>query len=133
MPHLVILYSDNLDAVTDMAALCRSLADVMLPIHAEDGRQVFPTGGVRVFAYPAKHFAIADGKRDYAFAYLNLRMGRGRSADVKQHVGRALLEVARQHFAPLLAERHIGVTFQIDEGGEVFDGKLSTIHSLFKN
>ena len=43
---------------------------------ARRGRQpVFPTGGVRVLAYPAAHCAVADGERDYAFVYLNLRMG----------------------------------------------------------
>ena len=29
MPHLVILYTGSLDAVTDMTALCRALADAM--------------------------------------------------------------------------------------------------------
>jgi 5-carboxymethyl-2-hydroxymuconate isomerase len=55
MPHLVILYSGNLDAPeaeggSDMRALCRALADAMLTIHDEGGRQVFPTGGTRVRA-----------------------------------------------------------------------------------
>jgi 5-carboxymethyl-2-hydroxymuconate isomerase len=133
MPHLVILYSGNLDAVTDMTALCRSLADTMLTIRDEDGKQVFPTGGVRVFAYPASHFAIADGTRDYSFIYMNLRMGRGRGEQVKQRVGEVLLDAAKKHFAPLFVGRYVGVTFQIDEGNEVFDGKLSTIHPLFVN
>ena len=66
MPHLVILYSGNLDAPeaeggSDMRALCRALADAMLTIHDEGGRQVFPTGGTRVLAFPAAHWAIADG------------------------------------------------------------------------
>ena len=30
MPPLVILYTPNLDAPTDMTALCRTLADAML-------------------------------------------------------------------------------------------------------
>ena len=61
MPHLVILYTGNLDAVVDMPALCRELADAMLTVRDEAGAQVFPTGGTRVFAYPAPHFAVADG------------------------------------------------------------------------
>ena len=36
--------------------------------------------GIRVFAYPAAHYAVADGSGDHGFCYLNLRMGRGRSA-----------------------------------------------------
>jgi 5-carboxymethyl-2-hydroxymuconate isomerase len=28
-------------------------------------------------------------------------------------------------------QRHIGITLQIDEGNEVFDGKHSNLHPLF--
>jgi 5-carboxymethyl-2-hydroxymuconate isomerase len=132
MPHLVILYTKNLDAETDCDALCRALADVMVALRDDDGQPVFPTGGVRVLAYPAAHSAVADGQRDYAFVYLNLRMARGRSAEVKQRTGAALLAAARAHLAPLFAQRYLGLTLQIDEGQEVFDAKHSTIHPLFR-
>ena len=142
MPHLVILYTPNLDAATDMSQLCRSLASTMLTVKDEAGKQVFPTGGVRVLAYPAAHYAIADGgvagraaggSGDYGFVYLNLRMGRGRSDAVKQQAGLALQEAAMVHLKPVLDSRPVGVTFQIDEGPEVFDSKNSTLHPLFKD
>lgn len=131
MPHLVALYTANLDAETDMTALCRSLADTMLGVYDEHGKQVFPTGGVRVLAYPAPHFAVADGQRDFGFVYLNLRMARGRSDSVKQHAGEVLLARAKKHFEPLFARRYVGVTLQIDEGAEVFSARHSNIHPLF--
>lgn len=131
MPHLVILYTPQLDAETDMSALCRTLADSMLTVRDDADKQVFPTGGVRVLAYPAAHSAVADGQREYGFVYLNLRMGRGRSAAVQQRAGEALMAATRAHFAPLLAQRYLGITLQIDEGPEVFDAKQSTIHPLF--
>ena len=132
MPHLVVLYSGNLDTETDMTALCRRLADAMLTVRDEQGQQVYPTGGVRVFAYPAAHYAVADGARDYAFVYLNLRMGRGRTEAVKQRAGEAVLAAAKAHFEPLFARRYLGLTLQIDDGQEVFDAKHSTIHPLFR-
>ena len=140
MPHLVILYSGNLDARTDMTALCRSLADTMLAQRDDADKPVFPPGGTRVFAYPAPHFAVSDGGTagraaggdgDYGFAYLNLRMGRGRSEAVQQGVGQALIKVAKAHFEPLMATMHMGLTLQIDVGAEVFDAKHSTLHTLF--
>ena len=131
MPHLVILYTGNLDAETDFSALCRALADTMLGLRDEADKPVFPTGGVRVFAYPAPHFAVADGQRDYAFVYLNLRLAAGRSAAVQQRAGEALLTCARRHFEPLLAHRPLGLTLQIDEGAQVYDGRLGNIHPLF--
>lgn len=141
MPHLVILYTANLEPETDLTALCRRLADVMLAQRDESDRPVFPPGGTRVLAYPAPHYAVADGGAagraaggtgDYAFVYLNLRMGRGRSSAVHKRVGDALLLATKTHFAPLFSRRHIGVTLQIDEGPEVFDAKHSNLHPLFK-
>jgi 5-carboxymethyl-2-hydroxymuconate isomerase len=131
MPHLVVLYTNNLESQTDMSALCRKLADAMIGVHDEEGKQVYPTGGARVLAYPAAHYAVADGQRDYAFVYLNLRMGRGRSDAVKKKAGETLRVVVMEHFKELLANRYIGVTLQIDEGQEAFDTKLSSIHPLF--
>lgn len=145
MPHLVILYSGNLDRPadqggTDMGALCRRLCDALLAVRDEGDRQVFPTGGTRVLAFPAAHWAIADGGdageaagrgRDYAFVYMNLRMALGRSPAVHKRVGHTMETVAKAHFAQDLATRAIGITVQVDEGHEVFDAKNSSIHPLF--
>ena len=132
MPHLVILYTPNIDAETDVGALCRKLADEMLLLRDEAGKQVFPTGGTRVLAYPAAHSAVADGKGDYGFMYLNVRMAAGRSAAVQKEAGDRLLEVVKQHFAPIFAQELLGITLQIDESpGQVYDGKHSMLHPLF--
>lgn len=145
MPHLVILYTPNLDKPAaqggvDMTGLCRALADTMLTVRDEQDRPVFPTGGTRVLAYPAAHCAVSDGGAagiaaglggDYAFVYMNLRMAKGRSAVVHQRVGEALNACVRERFAEQLAKRPIGITVQVDEGHEVFDAKNSSLHPLF--
>ena len=132
MPHLVILYTPNLEAEADMTALCRSLADIMLATRDEEGKQVFPTGGTRVLAYPAAHFAVADGKADYGFIYLNVRMATGRSSATIKRAGDALLAGARAHFGTLFERKAVGMTLQIDESpGQAYDGKHSSLHPLF--
>lgn len=134
MPHVVLLYTPNLEARpgVDVTRLCRRLADAMLTVRDEQDRQVFPTGGVRVLAYPAAHFAVADGTRDYAFLYVNLRMGRGRSIAVQQRAGNVLAQAARDELAALFDSSLLGLTVQVDEGPEVFDAKHSSIHPLFR-
>ena len=141
MPHLVILYTPNLDTKTDMTLLCRTLADTMLAQRDEAGQAVFPTGGTRVLAYPAAHYAVADGGRagiaaggsgEYAFIYLNVRMAAGRSQTVKDKVGESILASAKAHLAPVFARHHIGMTVQVDEGVQAYDGKHSTLHPLFQ-
>jgi 5-carboxymethyl-2-hydroxymuconate isomerase len=132
MPHCVILYTPNLETRTDVGALCRKLADTMLTVRDEAGKQIFPTGGTRVLAYPAAHYAVADGEEDYAFMYLNIRMAAGRSEAVKQQAGDQLLAVVKQHFAPIFDQELVGITLQIDESpGQVYDGKHSSLHPLF--
>ncbi|MEN9627217.1 MAG: 5-carboxymethyl-2-hydroxymuconate Delta-isomerase [Pseudomonadota bacterium] len=141
MPHLVILYTGNLDTMTDMPALCRRLCDAMLTVKDETGAQVYPTGGTRVLAYPAAHWAVADGgaagraaggSGDYGFMYLNIRMAKGRSDAVKQRAGEVVLAALKAHVAALIEREHVGFTLQIDEGHEVFDAKHSSLHPLFK-
>ena len=132
MPHLVILYTPNIDSKTDVSALCRSLADTMLALRDEADKPVFPIGGTRVLAYPAAHYAVADGKGDYGFMYLNVRMAAGRSDAVKKQVGDQLLDKVKQHFAPIFDKEPIGITLQVDESpGQVYDGKHSSLHPLF--
>jgi 5-carboxymethyl-2-hydroxymuconate isomerase len=74
---------------------------------------------------------VADGSGDHGFLYFNLRMAQGRGAAVHQAVGEALRDTARAHLAPLLQDRHLGLTLQIDEGREVFDAKFGNLHALF--
>ena len=146
MPHLVILYTPNLDKPAaeggvDMSGLCRALCDTMLAVRDEQDRLVFPHGGTRVLAYPAAHSAVSDGGAagvaaglggDYAFVYMNVRMAQGRSALVHQRVGDALSACVKERFAEQLAKRPIGITVQVDEGHEVFDAKNSSLHPLFQ-
>jgi 5-carboxymethyl-2-hydroxymuconate isomerase len=141
MPHLVILYTPNIERETDMTTLCRALADTMLLQRDAEGKAVFPPGGTRVLAYPAAHSAVSDGgaagraaggNGDYAFVYLNLRMASGRSGAVVRACGDALLSCAKAHFEPLFSHRHLGITLQVDEGQPAFDGKHSNLHPLFQ-
>lgn len=132
MPHLVLLYTPDLEQQADMPGLCRALADSMLQQRDESGKAVFPIGGTRVLAYPAAHCAVADGQGDYGFLYANLRMGAGRSAAVHKAVGDSLLAVLRAFLDDILQQRPLGITLQIDESpGQVYDGKHSSLHPLF--
>jgi 5-carboxymethyl-2-hydroxymuconate isomerase len=135
MPHLVILYTPNIEGRVNLPQLCRDLADTMLAQRDEQDKAVFPLGGTRVLAYPAAHFAVADGKpptgQDFAFVYLNLRMGAGRSAAVKQRIGDDLKAVLHRHFDPCIQRDLLGVTLQIDDHAPAYDAKISSLHPYF--
>jgi 5-carboxymethyl-2-hydroxymuconate isomerase len=131
MPHVNIQYSANLGPEARMDALCMTLAEVIVAQRDGAGERVFPIGGTRVLAYPAPHFAVADGRPDRAFVYLQVRIAPGRERALVTAAGEAMMAAVRAHFATLFATRAIGITLQIDEGVPVFDAKHSTLHPLF--
>ena len=101
---------------------------------ARRGRQpVFPTGGTRVLAYPAAHYAVADGARaTHALrATSTCAWAAAAARPCSRPPARRCRRCAKAHFAPLLAARPLGLTLQIDEGHEVFDAKHSNLHPLF--
>ena len=106
----------------------------MLRSRDEGGKQVFPTGGTRVLAYPAAHYAVADGKGDYAFMLHQRAHGRGpQRGGEEERAGDTLLADGEGALAPRVRARSlIGITVQIDESpGQVYDAKHSTLHPLF--
>ncbi len=131
MPHVNIQYSPNLDPEAGMDALCTTLAEVIGAQRDGAGGRLFPLGGTRVFAYPAAHFAVADGRPDRAFVYLQVKIAAGRERALVTATGEAMMTAVRAHFATLFSTRAIGITLQIEEGTPVFDAKHSTLHPLF--
>ena len=132
MPHVIVQYTANLETEVDMPGLCREIAAVLIAQKDETGGPLFPIGGTRVLAYPAQHFAVADGKGPYGFCYINIRVAAGRSDAKKKASGDAVLACAQARFASAFENRNIGVTIQIDESpGQVYDAKHSNLHPLF--
>jgi 5-carboxymethyl-2-hydroxymuconate isomerase len=132
MPHVVLQYTANLEREVDMRALCRDIAAVLIEQKDEAGGPLFPIGGTRVLAYPAQVYAVADGKADYAFCYINIRIASGRSEAAKKRAGDAVLVKVKARFAAAFEKNHVGVTLQIDESpGQVYDAKHSNLHTLF--
>ncbi len=132
MPHVIVQYTSNLDSQVDMPALCADIAATLVEQRDEAGGPLFPVGGTRVLAYPTQVFAVADGKRDYGFCYINIRIAKGRSAAKVKASGDAVLERVQARFAASFAAQHVGVTIQIDESpGQVYNAKHSNLHPLF--
>ena len=128
MPHLNIQYTANLDSVTDMNALCTTLAATLVALRGEDGvTPLFPVAGTRVMAWPAPYFAVADGQPDLAFVYLNLRITPGRSEALKKRAGDAVLASASAHLEAVFAQHAIGLTLHIDESVPAYEGKRNNL------
>ena len=122
MPHLTIEYSDNLECLTDMGALCQALHTSLL------ASGLFELGAIRVRARACPHYAVADLLPQNAFADLILRIGTGRSEDEKTTLGKALMHAAETHFAPQLATPHFALSLEVQEISAPFSWKTNAIH-----
>ncbi|MBB3211773.1 5-carboxymethyl-2-hydroxymuconate isomerase [Herbaspirillum sp. Sphag1AN] len=140
MPHLTLEYSANLGKSGALGAahpeldfnqLCQSLAHCLIE-QQEDGKQIYPTGGVRVRALAAKHYCIANSIDDGGFVHGTLKIGAGRSEAVKKATGDALFAVLKQHFAALYLQSGLALSLEIIEVNEAGSWKHNNLHARFR-
>lgn len=127
MPHVIIEYTDNLTGETDIPALLEGIHGVLIG-HAD----VFPIGGIRSRALALHDYRVADGQEDDAFVHVTLKIGAGRSDEVKKTVGDELFGVVRAHFAELFARRYLALSMELQEFSEAGTYKHNNIHARFK-
>lgn len=127
MPHTIVEYSDKIAGDGDIAGLLRKLAAKLC-----DSGGVFPLGGVRVRAYPAHDYVIADGKDDYAFVHIVVKLAAGRPADFKTRFFNELFDIVKAHFAELIERRYLALSMYVEEVDEAGSFKLNNIHRKFK-
>jgi 5-carboxymethyl-2-hydroxymuconate isomerase len=122
MPHLILEYSANLDAVLDLGSLCKrlntTLADTTL----------FEVGAIRVRAVRSDAYAVADDVPQNAFLDANLRIGVGRSSEEKKRAGEALFATLIDFFRAQLATPHFALSLEIREIDAALSWKKNTIH-----
>jgi 5-carboxymethyl-2-hydroxymuconate isomerase len=126
MPHFTIEYSANLDSRVDMAAVC----EVVRRAAAETG--VFPVGGIRVRAIKCEHYAIADGRKDYGFLSMLLRLGEGRDLATRKTAGEHVFGALSSHLDPVFAASKFALSFDMQINDRETSWKRNNIHDALK-
>src|SRR5262252_339957 len=98
MPHFTLQYSANLDSHIEMA----EIVEVVRRAAVESG--IFPLGGIRVRAIRCEHYAIADGRADYGFLDMLLRLGEGRDLATRKRAGEHIFKMLSAHLEPLFGQ-----------------------------
>ena len=127
MPHFIIEYTDNIKAEADIPALLKKINQSL--ISHDD---VFPIGGIRSRAIELHDYYIADGTEDDAFVHAVLKIGAGRSEEVKKVVCGELFAVIKNHFADLFAKRYLALSMELIEFSEAGTYKQNNIHARYK-
>jgi 5-carboxymethyl-2-hydroxymuconate isomerase len=87
---------------------------------------------VRVRAFPARHFAIADLKTENAFADMSFRIGNGRSAEDRKRVGEAIFAAASEVLAPLFESPHFALSLEVREIDAELSWKKNAMHARLR-
>ncbi|ETS99529.1 5-carboxymethyl-2-hydroxymuconate Delta-isomerase [Providencia sp. PROV188] len=127
MPHF---YAECTDNIREEAALPELFAKVN---SALAGTGIFPLGGIRSRAIWLDTWQMADGKHDYAFVHMTLKIGAGRSLEDRQKTGEMLFDLIKTHFASLMAKRYLALSFTMEELDPVLNYKQNNVHALFKS
>jgi 5-carboxymethyl-2-hydroxymuconate isomerase len=126
MPHFTIEYSANLDGRLDMAEVVEAVRKAAI----ETG--IFPLGGIRVRAIRCEHYAIADGRHDYGFLDMVLRLGEGRDLATRQKAGEHIFRALSQHLDPVFASSRFALSFDMQINDKDTSWKRNNIHEALK-
>jgi 5-carboxymethyl-2-hydroxymuconate isomerase len=127
MPHLIYEYTDNLHPGADIQALLRKSNQVLI---AQGG--VLPVGGIRSRAIRLTEYCVADGTVDDAFVHAVLKIGAGRSDEVKKKIGDELFKMISEHFAMIFEQRTLALSLEIVEFSESGTWKQNNIHARYR-
>ena len=122
MAHLRIEYSAGLEKQVDLNLDCHKLSDVMAKT------KIFPIGGIRVRAFRAEHFSIADKHDKNLFCDIVLRMGEGRVEQERKKAGEELMTAAKEIFYEFLKSQHFSLSLEVIEINSSFSWKTNSIH-----
>lgn len=126
MPHFIAECTDNIREQANLSELFSKVNTALA------GTGIFPLGGIRSRAIWLDTWQMADGKHDYAFVHMTLKIGAGRSLEDRQKVGEMLFALIKEHFAQLMADRYLAISFTMEELDPVLNYKQNNVHALFK-
>jgi len=124
LPHIQIEYSANLAGQVDFPLFLRSLRDSAL------ATGVFPLGGIRVRAYQADHYLVADGHPDNAFVHIMLRVGHGRDLETRKRACESIFTTACAQLQPLYERIPLGISLEMQEVDAVLTAKKNNLHEF---
>ena len=126
MPHFTLEYSANLDDRVDIAEVVETVRKAAV----ETG--IFPLGGIRVRAVRCEHYAIADGRSEFGFLDMVLRLGEGRDLAARKKAGDHIFKALSDHLDPVFAGGRFALSFDMQINDKETSWKRNNIHEALK-
>lgn len=128
MPHFIVEYTDNIKGEANLGKLFEEIHKVLITQN-----NVFPIGGIRSRAIELNEYRVADGTEDDAFVHAVLKIGTGRSEEIKKEVCFTIFEIMKEHFSQLMENRYLALSMELIEFSEAGTYKHNNIHARFIN
>ena len=126
MPHLMIVYSANVEPDVDIGGLCNTLRGVAASIDA------FPLAGVKVRAVRVEHYAIADGNPEHGFIDISVRIREGRDMETKQDAAQKLFDAANEFVADVMQRRSLALSLELRDIDAALSPKSGSIRKYLE-
>ena len=126
MPHFRVEYSANLQGKADIAALCVTIHKTIM------ATGLFELGAVRVRAFRADDYAIADLLHENAFVDMEFRVGQGRSAVELKNTGEAIFKSMTDMLQPLFATPNFALSLEIRTIDAGLSWKKNAMHARLR-
>lgn len=123
LAHLSFEYSQDLSKLLDLQELCDVLCNAMISM------SYFPAGGIRVRGFAANISSIADQRAEYNFIDMVLRMGEGRSVEVRKLIAEDIYFRAEEFLKKQEIKSPLALSLEVLEIKKEFSIKrFNTIH-----
>ena len=123
MAHLSFQYSRGLSKHLDLSLFCDLMRATMIKT------TYFPVGGIRVRGFVADVISVADGDPNHNFIDMVLRMGEGRSVDIRKKITETLYSTAEDFIKKRNISNPIALSLEVLEIYSEFSIKrYNTVH-----
>lgn len=126
MPHFIVEYSANLEERLDFQPLFKAFHEYVVSTGA------FPLGGVRSRAIRCDDYRVADGREEFALLNLTLKIGHGRSMELRQEVAENVFKILCDWMKPITDTSYCQISFELTELHPVLKFNKNNIHPLFE-
>ena len=126
MPHFIVEYSANLEEEIEFQAMSIAFHDYV------QSTGYFPIAGVRSRAICLDHYRVADGRDGFSLVNLSLKIGHGRSQEIKAEVAERVFAILCDFLAPITDKQYCQVSFEMTELDPVLKFNKNNLHTLFK-
>lgn len=127
MPHFILEYSGNLRGELDTGPLFEKLRDCAV----ETG--IFPLGGIRFRALCCDEFLVADGDPANAFVHMTIKVGQGRTTEVRRKAAEKVFATLTAYLKPIYDSRPMGISLELTELDPDLSFKQNNIHQRLKS